>query len=289
MNYRHSYHAGNFADVMKHVVLVQLLRAMQQKEKGILYLDTHAGRGAYDLSAASKGDSLVRDPEWPNGIGRILAHHDLPLVLKEYAEVARQFDRDRGNRDEMPRYFPGSPWIARLLARSQDRLALCEKHPEEFAVLSEEFRFSPNTTVQEMDGYVALRAMLPPLERRALVLIDPAFEEQNEFERVLSALRGGLKRLPSGVFTIWYPLTQRARIATLFDGLLALQVPPTLVLELTITGEQTALKMRGCGLAVINPPWKFDTLIAPAMRNLAELLAVADGADSRIYWLVPEK
>ena len=289
MNYRHSYHAGNFADVMKHAVLVQLFRAMQQKEKGILYLDTHAGRGAYDLSLAAKGDSLVRAPEWPNGIARIMAHRDLPVVLKEYADVVRQFDRDRGNQDDGPRHYPGSPWIARLLARPQDRLTLCEKHPEEFAVLSEEFRFSPSTAVQQMDGYVALRAMLPPPERRALVLIDPAFEEQNEFERVLAALREGLRRLPGGVFTIWYPLTQRAQIVSLLGGLEALHVPPTLVLELRIAGEHSALKMRGCGLAVINPPWKFDMLIAPPMRKLAELLAVEDGADSRVNWLVPEK
>jgi 23S rRNA (adenine2030-N6)-methyltransferase len=289
MNYRHHFHAGNFADVMKHALLVQLLRALQQKEKGLLYLDTHAGRGSYDLTAASKGDSRVRESEWPNGIGRLWSQSDLPAILMEYVTLVRQFDHDRGNRDAIPRYYPGSPWIARLSARPQDRLALCEKHPEEFAALSEEFQFAPRTTVQAMDGYIALRAMLPPPERRALVLIDPAFEEQDEFFQLVSSLRDGLKRLPGGVFAVWYPLTERARIDPFFEGLIQLQAPPTLVLELTIAGEQSGMKMRGCGLAVINPPWKFDILAKPLLQSLAEILNQAAGADCRIYWLVPEK
>ena len=132
MNYRHHFHAGNFADVMKHVLLVQLFRALQKKEKGLLYLDTHAGRGSYDLAAAAKGDSRAREPEWPDGIGRLWAQRDLPPPLAEYVTLVRQFDHDRGNRDALPRFYPGSPGIARLLARAQDRLALCEKHPEEF-------------------------------------------------------------------------------------------------------------------------------------------------------------
>ena len=289
MNYRHQYHAGNFADVMKHAVLVQLVRALQKKEKGFLYLDTHAGRGTYDLAVATRGESLARKPEWPEGVGRVWAQSTLRSELEEFISIARQFDHDRGNRDALPHFYPGSPSIVRLLARPQDRLALCEKQPDEFASLAAEFCFSPRTTVHQMDGYVALRAMLPPLERRALVLIDPPFEEQDEFAQIVAALKEGLSRLPSGVFAIWYPLTERARIDRFIDELVAIALPPTLALELMIAGETSLVKMRGCGLVIVNPPWQFEEIAAPLMENMTELLAQAPGGGSRVTWIVPER
>ncbi|MEO6005988.1 MAG: 23S rRNA (adenine(2030)-N(6))-methyltransferase RlmJ [Opitutus sp.] len=289
MNYRHHFHAGNFADVMKHVLLVQLIVALQKKEKGFLYLDTHAGRGSYDLSEAAKGDSRVRDPEWPDGIGRLWAMTEPPSPILEYVDLVRRFDHDRGNRDALPRFYPGSPWVARLLARPQDRIALCEKHPAEYLALAEEFRFSPRTTVQEMDGYVSLRAMLPPLERRALVLIDPAYEVQDEFAQLVAALEAGLARLPSAVFALWYPLTERARVDRFQDELAALALPPTLLVEMTIGNEQAGLKMRGCGLVVLNPPWQFDGVARIVVTELAAKLAQSSGAAGSIRWLVPER
>src|SRR4051812_19192262 len=164
MNYRHQFHAGNFADVMKHVLLVRLLRALQKKEKGFLYLDTHAGRGSYDLEAAATGDSLARRPEWPDGIGRMWTRDDLPPPAAEYVAMVRDFDRQRANLESAPRFYPGSPWFARTVQREQDRLALCEKHPAECGALRTEFMFTPRAAVHEMDGYAAIRAMLPPLE-----------------------------------------------------------------------------------------------------------------------------
>ena len=289
MNYRHHFHAGNFADVMKHVLLVQLIRALQKKETGFVYVDTHAGRGSYDLSAAAKGDSRVRNPEWPDGIGRLWAAPELPESVEDYVTLVKQFDHDRGNRDALPRFYPGSPWLARLLARPQDRLALSEKHPEEFTALSEEFRFSPRTTVEEMDGYVAMRAVLPPLERRALTLIDPAYEAQDEFEQTIKALRDGLARLRTGVFALWYPLTSRARVDEFFEQLLLLSPPSTVVLELAIAGEMSAIRMRGCGLAVINPPWKFDDLALSALTALAPILQQGAGGVASKRWLVASK
>ena len=199
MNYRHQFHAGNFADVMKHALLVQLMRAMQKKEKGFLLLDTHAGRGRYDLAAAATGDSLARKPEWPDGIGRLASCADLPDGLAEYAALVREFDRRAGNSAEVPRYYPGSPMLAQALARPQDRLVFCEKQPAECARLREEFQFSPGTEVRETDGYAAIRALLPPPERRALVLIDPPFEAQDEFAQIGRSLGEGLRRFVSGV------------------------------------------------------------------------------------------
>lgn len=288
MNYRHGFHAGNFADVMKHALLVPLVRALQQKPKGFLYLDSHAGRGSYDLAAAAQGDSLARKPEWPDGIGRLWNQSPVPAVLEDYVGLVRQFDRDRGNGQAEPRYYPGSPWLMRLLARPQDRLALCELHPEEFVQLAEGFQFSPRTTVQRMDGYGALRAMLPPPERRGLVLIDPPYEVQDEFARIVGALREGLARLPAGVMAVWYPLTERARVDAFFAALMPLRLPPTLALELAIAGDDAALKLRGCGLVVINPPWQFEQTARPLLQALAEMLAQAPGAASRVQWLVPE-
>ncbi len=288
MNYRHHFHAGNFADVMKHALLVRLVRAMQRKEKGFLYLDTHAGRGAYDLEAAAKGDSLARQPEWPAGIGRLWTQTGLPEPLADYVQLVRGFDHARGNRDAGPKFYPGSPSIVAALARPQDRLVLCEKQPDECAALRSELQFALRASVQAMDGYIAPRAMLPPPEKRALVLIDPPFEAQDEFARIVDAVAEGLARLPGGVFAVWYPLTGRARIEALAESFRGLKLPPTAVFELAIAGEYSALKLRGCGLVVVNPPWQFEAEVMPAMKTLAALLAQAPGAAAVCHWLVPE-
>ncbi len=288
MNYRHHFHAGNFADVMKHALLVRLMAGLQKKEKGFLYLDTHAGRGSYDLTSAEKGDTLVRQPEYPNGIGRLWTRTDLPESLAGYVALVKQFDQDRGGTGAAPRFYPGSPWIARLLARPQDRLALCEKHPEEFELLDIALAREPKVSLQERDGYGALRAMLPPPEKRALVLMDPPFEAADEFTRMVSAVEEGLQRLPAGVFALWYPLTERARVDAFFHGLLALKLPPTLMLELEIVGVRSDAKLKGCGLVVINPPWQFEHEAGPLLDWLGEALAQEPGAGSRCTWLVPE-
>ncbi len=288
MNYRHHFHAGNFADVFKHALLVQLVRGLQRKEKGFLYLDTHAGRGRYDLSVAGRGDSLARTPEHPDGIGRLWVRTGLPEALAEYVSLVREFDQQAGNTTEALHYYPGSPKLVAAIARSQDRLGLCEKHPEEFALLREEFVFGYRTSVHQIDGYTALRAMLPPLEKRALVLIDPPFEAADEFTCIVEGLREGLRRLPGGTFAVWYPLTERARVDAFFDALIALAPPPTFFAEVTIAGEDAPMKMKGCGLAVVNPPWQIDQAVAPLLPLLAELLAQAPGGGGRLRWLVPE-
>ena len=293
MNYRHHFHAGNFADVMKHALLIRLVRAMQKKEKGFLYLDTHAGRGGYDLTTAATGDSLARQPEWPDGVGRLVGRTDLPESVADYLAVARRFDASRRagadtNDHGALKFYPGSQWFVRELARPQDRLALCERQPDECAALREAFQFSPGTKVQEMDGYVAVRALLPPPERRALVLIDPPFEAQNEFAQVARALSEGLRRFPSAVLAVWYPLTERARVEDFFADLRALRPPPTLAAELMIAGDGSTMKLKGCGLVVVNPPWQFEREAEPILSFLSEALAQAPGGGGRVTWLVGE-
>jgi 23S rRNA (adenine2030-N6)-methyltransferase len=288
VNYRHHFHAGNFADVMKHVLLARLIRSLQKKEKGFLYLDTHAGRGAYDLTVAASGDSLARTPEWPDGVGRLWARMDLPEPVADYVSLIREFDRERGNLDPAIRFYPGSPRLAARLLRMQDRLVLCEKHPAEWAALRAELALEPRATMQEVDGYVAIRALLPPPERRALILVDPPFEAQDEFAQFAAALEEGLRRFSSGVFAVWYPLTERARLDEFFAAVRSLRPPPTLAAELTIAGDTAPLKVKGCGLLVLNPPWQFDQEAEAALSFLGDALAQAPGAGGRVEWVVSE-
>ena len=317
MNYRHHYHAGNFADVMKHVLLLQLVQALQQKEKGFLYLDTHAGRGSYDLTAAEMGDTHVRTAEWPQGLGRLWAlsggaaageretetkveaevdtgktpvprrSEVMPTAVADYVARVRAFDRSQGNAGAKPRFYPGSPMWVSLLARAQERLVFCERQPDEVRALQERFQFSDGVQSREADGYGALKALLPPLEKRALVLIDPPFEGQDEWARVVTAVKDGLRRLPGGVYAVWYPLTERAKVDLFFTELRALELPPTLAIELWV--NPPLAKMKGCGLVVVNPPWKFDGAAAETVEFLAKTLAQGPGARGDLIWIEREQ
>jgi 23S rRNA (adenine2030-N6)-methyltransferase len=283
VNYRHAYHAGNFADVFKHAVLVRLLRSMQKKEKGFVFVDTHAGRGRYDLSLASEGESRARTPEWPEGIGRLWERADLPPELRDYVEIVRGYDRSQGNLGPGPRFYPGSPRLARLLARDQDRLEFWEKHPAEFAALAHEFDGERRVAVHEADGYGAMKACLPPAERRALVLVDPPFESQGEWSDVAAAVGEGLRRFPGGTYLVWYPLTGRAR-SDGFVELLEKRAVPSLSAELIVS--PSASRMTGCGLAIINPPWRFEDEARTILSHLAGAIYFSEGAQGEVRCVV---
>jgi len=185
------------------------------------------------------------------------------------------------------RRYPGSPWLFKLLARPQDRLALCELHPEEALALCGEFSGARSVSVHEMDGYAAPRAMLPPPERRGLILIDPPYEAQDEGERVATALSEGLERFPSGLYALWYPLTARAGSGVFLERIRAACAQPALAAEICIDPRSEGL--RGCGLVIVNPPWKFEGEAAEILGCLERLLARSGGASSSVSWLVPEK
>lgn len=315
MNYRHQFHAGNFADVLKHAVLVRLVRAMQAKEKGFLYLDTHAGRGGYDLTAAASGQTQARTPEWPGGIGRLWNRARLPSDLADYVEQVRAFDafartgaaaeaegatgtatkeetKPESNAaagDAGPRFYPGSPRVAQALLRPQDRAMFYEAQPAEAAALAQEFLGERRVSVQALDGYIGVKAALPPPERRALVLIDPPFEAQDEWARVGGAIADALKRLPAATIAVWYPLTSRAKLAAFYKQLLAIKaLPPCFALELTIAGEEAGLKMRGCAVLVLNPPWGSAEPLRDLVRYLTPVLAQAEGGEGGLHWLIPD-
>lgn len=280
MNYRHHFHAGNFADVMKHVLMVDLVRRLQQKEKGMLLLDTHAGRGDYDLAAAAQGDSLPRKPEHPEGVGRLLAAGPVGPEIAAYLDLVRTYAPDGAR-------YPGSPQLLARLARPQDRLTLCELHPEEFAALQISMSRRPRQSVQLLDGYTGLRAALPPPERRGFILIDPPFEAADEWDAILSALGEALERFPSGTYAIWYPLTERPQSARFGDDLATRAGPPTWTGELTVAPG--APGMRGCGLVVLNPPWGFAERGSAVLHELAQLLGRSGTGVGEGRWLRAER
>lgn len=291
MNYRHRFHAGNFADVFKHIVFLRLIAAMQRKERGFVCVDTHAGRGRYNLDEASVGDTLARQPEHPHGIGRLEKIPDgaAPEAVAGYLRQVRSFDRDRGNLGDGVRFYPGSPWLAKRVLREQDRLVLCERHPAEAQALRVEFAGQPCVEVREADGYEAVRAVLPPREKRALVLIDPPFEDTDEFVRMAAAVGESLRRVPQAVIACWYPLTERARVDAFHAALERLAPAPLLAVELAIAGDHSPLKLRGCGMALVNPPWQFEDELDSPLQWLARELAQEPGGGAQVRWLVEEK
>ena len=291
MNYRHHYHAGNYADVFKHVLLLQLIRAMQRKDKGFLYLDTHAGRGGYDLSMpAILSGGGVREPEYPAGIGRFWDDSvGLPPVFADYLALVRRFNDRQGATGPELKYYPGSPWVAKMLLRAQDRMALFELRADDAEALDFEFARESRVTVQAIDGYTGLKAMLPPPEKRALILIDPPFESKAELADVLRGLADMLKRLPSAVCAVWYPVTDRVRVDEFRHAFLDLDPPPTFFAEIAIAGDSSLLRMKGCGMFILNPPWQIESEIRATLPVFVDRLKVDSGAQAHSGWIVPEK
>jgi 23S rRNA (adenine2030-N6)-methyltransferase len=268
MNYRHAFHAGNFADVMKHVVLGRILVYLTLKEAPLRFIDTHAGAGRYDLGSAE----ARRSPEWRDGIARVLKASP-PAVI---ASLLEPYLRAVGPHDAsgMPASYPGSPAIAQALLRPKDRIALCEAHPEEKEKLVAALGRDARLSIVGTDGYVALNAYLPPKERRGLVLIDPAFEEPNEASHVEEALARAIRKWPTGVYVAWRPIRDAIADARFLNGIAALGAPDILRLELDVGSGEAGVHgqepLARAGLLVVNPP---HTLIVEA-RALLPWLAV---------------
>lgn len=268
MNYRHGYHAGNFADVLKHVALVELLRLLTAKDKKLFVLDTHAGAGGYDLEA---GEAL-RTGEAAAGIVRLWAadRAGMPAAVVRYLAAVAAYDRKFGPPRGQLGHYPGSPRLIRPALRTSDRFIACELHPRAALALKREFAGDRMVEVRQTDGYRALKALLPPRERRGLVLIDPPFEAANEFERLLRALQQGLRRFATGCYAVWYPVKDGA--AADFAGALAGLAPKRLTLELRLGAPVEPDRLAACALAVINPPWKFEEAMREALPSIAERL-----------------
>lgn len=279
MNYRHAFHAGNFGDVLKHIVLVGLLDRLTQKDKPLFFLDTHAGRGRYDLS----GEAARRSNEARDGIRRIEAASGLPPLAARYLSLARSFDEANAQR---VRWYPGSPRLAAMILRPNDRAALCELAPREAQELKREFARDRRFAVHERDGYEALKALLPPRERRGLALIDPPYESQErELETVAEALAAAQRRWAQGVYAAWYPIKRAETIASFHRSLVARGVSKALVIELTVHPADTDVGLNGSGMVLLNPPWQLDEDLAAALPAVHLALAPGGAGGTRVEWL----
>ena len=280
MNYRHAYHAGNFADVFKHAILMLLIEHLREKDKPFTVIDTHAGIGMYDLASAAAQKTL----EYRDGIVRLVeAPAPSPAFSRFRDLVAGIVGLETGQ--EVRRY-PGSPRIARTLLRAGDRLQLVELHPEDVQTLRAGFARDRQTLIHHMDAYTALKALLPPTPRRGLVLIDPPFEKSDEFDRLVDGVHEAHRRWATGIVAIWYPLKAAAPVARFHHKLAATGIRRILNAELTL-GPLDDASLMGCGMTIINPPWRLDAELAPMLNELASLLARPDG-EGTVRWLVPE-
>ena len=281
MNYRHAYHAGNFADVMKHALLALVIEHMKKKDKPFFLLDTHAGTGATDLT----GVEAQKTGEYLNGIARLLDTSAPHPLLAPYLDAVRALGGT-----PLARY-PGSPALMTHLARAEDRLAFCELHPEDAGTLHLNFRRDARVKTHEMDGYTALKAMLPPKERRGIILIDPPFEQRDEYARLVEALAEAHRRFATGTYMIWYPLKDPAVSGEFLERLAADGPPKTLALELQVMATDP-MRMTGSGMIVVNPPFVLTetgtdgkSAALSLLDWLAPTLAQGPGARAREEWL----
>lgn len=280
LSYQHSYHAGNHADLLKHVVLLDLLAALQEKESPIFVLDAFAGRGIYDLDS----DQARKNREFDTGIGRLwqLPAGARPAAVQRLLEIVAA--RNPGK--EISRY-PGSAAITDSRLREQDRQAACEMHPQEFALLKRNLAGSSRTALHRRDAYEALKALLPPRQGRGLVFLDPSYEIKDEYRRIARAVAVAYPHFRAGVYAIWYPLLPAAGHLEMFRELRDSGIRKIMRVEMSAAGSFVDMQMQGSGLLIINPPWQAQQSIRESLHWICPALA-GDMGEPRCSWLVPE-
>ncbi|HYD80510.1 MAG TPA: 23S rRNA (adenine(2030)-N(6))-methyltransferase RlmJ [Paucimonas sp.] len=292
-SYRHAFHAGNHADVLKHTVLIQMLRYLNQKETPYMVVDTHAGAGVYALD----GDYASKNAEYETGISRLWERKDLPEALADYVGLIKSM-----NPNGRLRYYPGSPYCAEKVLREQDRLRLFEMHPTEGRILEDNFRKleaheaaqgrgggrGKRVLVQKSDGFLGLKALLPPPSRRGLVLIDPPYEDKNDYRRVRDALTDALARFATGTYAVWYPVLNRNESRQLPDKLKQLPCKDWLDVTLSISGPvPDGFGLRSSGMFILNPPWTLEKTLRGLMPYLVEVLGTDAAAGFTLESGVP--
>ena len=286
MNYRHIYHAGNFADVVKHATVAMIIEHLKLKPAPFRVIDTHAGIGRYELSAIE----AEKSGEWRDGIGRLLAE-PLPAAIAEilapYLEAVGEENLGREAGAGLTAY-PGSPLVARHLMRDTDQLVVNELHPDDNELLSGLFSRDRQTKVLGIDGWVALRSLLPPKERRGLVLIDPPFEESGELARLAQGLAEAARRFATGTFVLWYPIKDARPVHAFRREVAELGLEKLLSVEL-LTRAPGGTGLAGCGLVILNPPYTLKGKLDVLVPFLAERLAQGPGAGSDVRWLALER
>jgi len=283
LNYRHAFHAGSFADVHKHAVLCRILHYLRGKPAAFRVIDTHAGAGLYDLTGAEG----IRSGEWRDGIGR-LAEAALPrpaaALLAPYLEVIQALN-ERGRLTT----YPGSPALARAWLRPQDRLIACELEPKAAAALARHLRGDARIKTLALDGWTALTAYVPPKERRGLMLVDPPFEEDNDFARLAHGLAGAHRKWPTGIYMLWYPIKGRSAPDALAKNLRRLGIAKALRSEVLVAPLSDPSRLNGSGLVVVNPPWTLADELSVLLPPLAQRLGRDGKGSFRLDWLTGER
>jgi 23S rRNA (adenine2030-N6)-methyltransferase len=271
LSYRHAFHAGNHADVLKHFVQLQILQHFNQKDKPYWAIDTHAGAGLYALDSGY----ATQNAEFQSGIAPLMSRNDLPAALAEYVALVRGL-----NPDGALKIYPGSPWVAMQVLRSQDQLKLFELHPTDSQLLNENFaNAGRRVRIQAVDGFAGLKSVLPPAPRRGFVLIDPPYEEKQDYQRVPAALKDALKRFETGTYATWYPQLQRHESQHFVEALKRVPAKSWLNVSLAVhTPSADGFGMHGSGMFIINPPWTLQATLKKVMPYLVNVLGQDQGA-----------
>lgn len=274
LSYRHAFHAGNHADVLKHFVFSEVLKYFNQKDKPYWVIDSHAGAGLYAL----QDEYAQKNGEFVEGIARLIAAGELTPALTNYIEAVQSFN----NTDTLD-YYPGSPSIAHYHARASEKLRLFELHPQDLELLQANFvRHKKQVKIQQLDGFVGLKSCLPPATKRAVVLIDPPYELKTDYEAVVKSIQDSLKRFATGTYLVWYPLLPREEPKQMLESLLSLDLPNWLNVTLSVQTPSADFGMYGSGMLVINPPWILPKVLEDNMPVLKDLLAIDDDANYTI-------
>lgn len=279
LSYRHSYHAGNFADVLKHSVQTLIIQALKQKPKPFVYYDTHAGSGRYDLKS-NQGQKIA---EYNNGIKKIWHRKDVPEILAPYINLIKELN----SREELSQY-PGSPLIADMLMHRNNRLELSELHPTDFTWLKQEFKDAKNINIKQVDGYKYLKSKLPPIQRRGLILIDPPYELKTEYDDVIKNIKQAYKLFATGIYAIWYPVVSRHQIERFCDQFKNSGIKNILRIEMNVQADSEEYGMTGTGMIIINPPWKLAQQMQETLPWLLKHLSQDHNASYKVEMLVPE-
>lgn len=271
LSYRHSYHAGNHADVIKHLVEVAILQYLLKKDKPFCYHDTHAGAGLYSLESSH----AQKTAEYQTGIGRLFPYQAQlqSPALQHYLQLVQQL-----NPSGTLQFYPGSPSIARLMLRSTDSIQATELHPTDFPLLQAQFLKRGHCRIEQMDAYAGLKAMLPPLHKRGLILIDPPYELKTEYQDLIKGLQLAYQRFPQATYAIWYPVIERASIEAVLASIAQTGIRNQLRIEFCPKADSLGFGMTGSGMLVINPPYTLADDMRAALTEISPLLSEGDGS-----------
>ena len=278
MNYRHAYHAGNHADVLKHAVLARLMEHLKKKDKPFRVIDAHAGIGLYDLAGLEAG----KTGEWEGGIGKLAEpfNAEIEALLAPYRAVIAALNPDGGLR-----YYPGSPELSLRLMRPNDRLIANELHPQDAVALERQYLHDPRCDVTAMDAETCLKAKLPPPERRGVILVDPPYELKTEAEKTVRMLEQGVRRFAQGVFVVWYPMKADQTAETVLTGAREIDLPGTLKVQMRVREAFKGGGLAGSGLVILNAPWKLDAELRQLVPALAQRLGIGSWGQAEVSWL----